>query len=175
MSSESTQKKLSRVRKPRVHIEYEVETGGAMEKKELPFIAGVMGDFSGDPTEKLESVKKREFANIDKENFDEVMGSMKAGLDLRVNNTVADDGSEMAVNLAFNKMDDFSPAAVAKQVPQLAELLEARDRLSDLLVKIDGSTDLEEILEDAIRSTDKLAQLSGELGVESGSDSEGGE
>ena len=172
MGSESTQKKLSRVRKPRVHIEYEVFTNGAMEKKELPFIAGVMGDFSGDPTEKLESIRDREFVNIDRDNFDQVMKKMNAGLNLRINNTIANDDSEIAVQLKFDKMDDFSPAAVAEQVPQLKKLLETRDKLRDLIVKIDGSNDLETILEDAIKNTDDLAKLAAELGIES---SEGGE
>ena len=173
MGSESTQKKLSRVRKPRVHIEYEVFTNGAMEKKELPFIAGVMGDFSGDPTEKLDAIRDREFVNIDRDNFDQVMKKMNAGLNLRVNNTIANDDSEVAVQLKFEKLDDFSPAAVADQVPQLKQLLETRDKLRDLLVKIDGSTDLEEILEEAIKSTDGLTKLKGELGIEDSS--EGGE
>jgi type VI secretion system protein ImpB len=173
MGSESTQKKLSRVRKPRVHIEYEVFTNGAMEKKELPFIAGVMGDFSGDPTEKLESIREREFVNIDRDNFDGVMNKMNAGLNIRVNNTIANDDTEVAVQLKFGKMDDFSPAAVAEQVPQLKKLLETRDKLRDLIVKIDGSNDLENILEDAIKSTDDLAKLAGELGIEDSN--EGGE
>ncbi len=167
MAAESTQKKLSRVRKPRVHIEYEVHTGDAMEKKELPFVMGVMGDFSGDPTEKLDPLKERQFVNVDRDNFDEVMASMKAGLNLRVNNTLSDDDDEIAVQLQFEKLDDFSPAAVAKQVPQLAKLLQTRDKLRDLLVKIDSSSDLENILEDVVKNTENLKAIAGELGVDS--------
>jgi type VI secretion system protein ImpB len=167
MAAESTQKKLSRVRKPRVHIEYEVHTGDALEKKELPFVMGVMGDFSGDPTEKLDPLKERQFVNVDRDNFDEVMASMKAGLNLRVNNTLSEDDDEIAVQLKFEKLDDFSPAAVAKQVPQLAKLLQTRDKLRDLLVKIDSSSDLENILEDVVKNTENLKAIAGELGVDS--------
>jgi len=172
MASESTQKKLSRVRKPRVHLEYEVHTGDALEKKDLPFVMGVMGDFSGDPTEKLAPLKDRQFVNIDRDNFDEVMASMKAGLNLRVKNTLGDgDDTEVAVQLKFAKLDDFSPAAIANQVPQLKKLLETRDKLRDLEVKIDSSGDLENILEEVVKNTANLKSLAGELGIELDDDS----
>lgn len=157
--------KLKRVRKPRVHITYEVETEGAVVQKELPFVMGVMGDFSGNPTQPLKPLKDRKFITIDRDNINDVMARMAPGLNMRVENTLAGDGSEMAVQLKFNSMDDFAPANVAKQVPALKKLLETRDRLRDLLTKVDRSEDLETILEDILENTDKLKALSADLGV----------
>ena len=158
--------KLSRVRKPRVHISYEVETGGASVQTELPFVMGVMGDFSGDPTKDLKPLKDRKYVQIDRDNFNDVMKRMTPGLQFKVENTLAGDGSEMAVQLAFESMDDFDPANVARQVEPLRQLLETRDKLRDLLTKIDRSEDLEEILERVLQNTDELKKLSSELGVE---------
>lgn len=174
--ADSVHKKLSRVRKPRVHISYEVETGGAMVQKELPFVMGVMGDFSGDPTGDLKPLRDRKFVQIDRDNFNDVMARMTPGLNLKVENTLKGDGSEMAVNLAFNSMADFDPGNVARQVEPLRKLLETRDRLRDLLTKVDRSEDLEEILERVLKNTDELKALSSELGVGDGpSSEEGGE
>jgi type VI secretion system protein ImpB len=164
--AESQQKQLSRVRKPRVHITYEVETEGAEEVKELPFVVGVMGDFSGDPTEKLSPLKDRKFIQIDRDNFNDVLKRMTPGLNIRVENTLADDGSEMAVNLKFNKIEDFEPAQVVDQVEPLRKLMETRDKLRDLATKIDRSDDLENVLEQVLSNTDELNKLSGELGIE---------
>src|SRR5262245_36184090 len=116
---ESVHKKLDRVRKPRVHITYEVETGGAPVKKELPFVVGVLGDFSGNPTEPLKPMADRKFIQVDRDNFDDVMARMTPGLNLKVENTIKGDGSEMAVQLKFNKMEDFEPVKVAEQVEPL--------------------------------------------------------
>lgn len=171
--AESTHEKLDRVRKPRVHIKYEVETEGAQQEKELPFVVGVMGDFSGTPTKKLEPLKNRKFIQIDRDNFDDVLKRMTPGLNLRVENTMQGDGSEIGVELKFESLDDFEPSNVAKQVPALQKLLETRNQLRDLLAKVDLSSDLEEILEDAVSSTDKLTALAGELGVEGGGASGG--
>lgn len=169
--AESYQKRLNRVRKPRVHITYDVETGDAMEKKELPFVVGVMGDFSGNPTEKMEPLKDRKFVQIDRDNFDDVMKRFRPELNIRVDNTLADDGSQMAVALKFNSMDDFSPANVARQVEPLKKLLQTRDNLRDLLTKIDRSDDLETLLEQVMNDTNQLKQLAGELGVNESDDS----
>ena len=165
MSSESYQQRLTRVRKPRVHIKYEVETEGATVEKELPFVVGVVGDFSGNPTEKLKPLKDRKFIQVDRDNFDDVMKRMTPGLNLRVENTLADDGSEMAVQLKFGSLSDFEPAKVAQQVEPLRKLLETRDKLRDLLTKIDRSQDLENVLEQVLENTDKLKELSADLGV----------
>jgi len=172
--SGSIHDKLKRVRKPRVHITYEVETEGAVVQKELPFVVGVMGDFSGDPTEPLRSLKERKFVQVDRDNFNDVMTRMTPGLNLRVPNTLKDDGSEMAVNLKFNKIEDFEPANVVKQVEPLKKLMETRDKLRDLLTKIDRSEDLESVLEQVLENTDELKKLSADLGV-SQSGSEGKE
>ena len=169
--AESVHGKLNRVRKPRVHISYEVETGGAVVQKELPFVMGVMGDFSGDPTGELKPLRDRKFVQVDRDNFNDVMGRMTPGLKLKVENTLAGDGSEMAVDLEFKSMEDFEPAKVARQVEPLAKLLDTRDKLRDLLTKIDRSEDLEEILEKVLKDTDELKKLSEELG----GDSAGGE
>jgi len=170
MASESQQTKLTRVRKPRVHITYEVETEGAQVVKELPFVVGVMGDFSGDPTEKLKPLKDRKFIQIDRDNFNDVLKRMTPGLNIRVENTLADDGSELSVNLKFEKMEDFEPANVVNQVDPLKKLMETRDKLRDLATKIDRSDDLENVLEQVLSNADQLKQLSGELGVDEGTD-----
>lgn len=165
--AESIHEKLKRVRKPRVHITYDVETEGALVQRELPFVVGVMGDFSGDPTEKLKPLKDRKFTQIDRDNFGDVMKRMTPGLNLKVDNTIAGDGSQMAVNLKFSSMEDFEPAKVVEQVEPLRKLKETRDKLRDLLAKADLSEDLEGILEDVLQNTDKLQKLQQELGIDS--------
>ena len=164
--SASIHDKLKRVRKPRVHITYEVETEGAEVLRELPFIVGVLGDFSGDPTQPLRPLSDRKFIQVDRDNFDEVMTRMTPGLNLRVNNTLSDDGGEMAVALKFNGMDDFEPARVAEQVPALKALLETRNKLRDLMSKVDRSEELESLLEQVLKNESELTTLSGQLGLE---------
>jgi type VI secretion system protein ImpB len=158
--------KLERVRKPRVHITYQVETEGAELEKELPFVVGVLGDFSGNPTEPLKPLKDRKFIQIDRDNFNEVMARMTPGLNLKVENTLKGDGSEMAVQLKFNSLEDFEPAAVVQQVEPLRQLQETRERLRDLLTKVDRSEDLEAVLERVLKNTDELKKLQGDLGGE---------
>lgn len=161
---ESTHKKLERVRKPRVHISLDVETGGSPEARELPFIVGVMGDFTGHPSGKLEPLRKRNFIQIDRDNFNEVMARLNPELNLRVDNTMQEDGGEIGVQLEFKSMDDFAPARVAEQVPALKKLVDTRDKLRDLLTKIDRSSDLESILEEALQDSGKIAELAKQLG-----------
>lgn len=168
MGSESIHDKLKRVRKPRVHITYEVETEGAMVLKELPFVVGVMGDFSGNPTEPLKPIKDRKFIQIDRDNINDVLRRMTPGLNMRVENTLKGDGTEMAVQLKFDSMEDFEPSNVARQVEPLKKLLETRDKLRDLLTKVDRSDDLEAVLERVLQNTDELKRLSGELGAAGG-------
>lgn len=163
--SESIHNKLKRVRKPRVHITYDVETNGAQVKKELPFVVGVMGDYSGDNTENRKALKDRKFVQIDRDNFNEAMSKVNPKLNLQVENTLADDGSKMAVDLDFNSMNDFSPEAIVDQVPALKQLLDARSKLRDLLSKADRSEELENVLEDILKNTDHITELSKELGV----------
>lgn len=162
---ESIQHKLDRVRKPRVQITYDVETEGGMVKKELPFVVGVVGDFSGTPTEKLPPLRDRKFVKIDRDNFDQVLASFKPGLKFKVENTLKGDGSEMSVNLKFEKMEDFEPGAVVDQVEPLRKLLEVRNKLRDLAAKADTSEKLEESLEEILRSTENVAKLAEQLGV----------
>ena len=163
--SGSIHDKFNRVRKPRVHITYEVETEGAEIVRELPFVVGVMGDFSGDPTTPLKPMTDRKFTQIDRDNFNDVMANMTPGLNLKVDNTLADDGSQMSVGLKFSSMDDFEPARVAAQVPALAALLETRAKLRDLMSKVDRSEELENLLEQVLRSEADLQNLSDELGM----------
>ncbi|MEO8269582.1 MAG: type VI secretion system contractile sheath small subunit [Aureliella sp.] len=162
----SVHSKLSRVRKPRVHITYEVEIGDAMEKRELPFVMGVLGDFSGAPTAKLKPLRDRKFVQIDRDNINDVLKQMTPGLNMRVENTLAGDGTELGVQLKFESMEDFEPAQVANQVEPLKKLVETRNQLRDLLTKVDVSSDLEATLEEVLRNTDSAAKLAEELGIE---------
>lgn len=162
---ESVHRKLDRVRKPRVHIKYEVETGGAVEVKDLPFVVGIMGDFAGDPTAPLKPLGERKFTTIDRDNFNEVMASLNPGLNLRVENTLQGDGSEFAVNLAFNSIEDFEPARVAEQIDPLRKLLQTRNELRELLTKTDRSVPLENLLERILQNSEELRAFSGELGT----------
>jgi type VI secretion system protein ImpB len=164
--AESIHEKLKRVRKPRVHITYEVETEGAEILRELPFVVGIMGDFSGDPTEPLRPLSERKFIQIDRDNFNDVMARMTPGLNIRVANKLADDGSEMAVALKFNSIEDFEPGQVAEQVPALKALLETRNKLRDLMSKVDRSEQLESLLEQILKNESELKSLSGQLGLD---------
>jgi type VI secretion system protein ImpB len=159
----SVHEKLERVRKPRVHIKYEVETEGAMVVKELPFVVGVLGDFSGDPTQPLKPFGERKFVQIDRDNFDDVMRRMTPGLNIAVKNTLQDDGTDLAVSLKFESMEDFEPGAVVSQVPALKALLDARNQLRDLMSKADRSEDLENMLENILQNESELKKLVGEL------------
>ena len=161
---DSVHDKLKKSRKPRVHITYDVETEGAQEVKELPFVIGVMGDFSGDPTEPLRPLKDRKFISIDRDNFDQVMRRMSPGLKLRVENTLKNDGSEMNVELKFQSMDDFEPGRVVEQIEPLRRLMETRTKLRDLMTKADGSEQLESLLEQVLQNQGQLDELSHELG-----------
>ncbi len=164
--SASIHEKLARVRRPRVHITYEVETEGAEVIRELPFVVGVVGDFSGDPTQPLRPFGERKFIQIDRDNFDEVLQRLAPGLKLKVENKLAGDGSTMAVDLRFNGIEDFEPGRVLDQVPALRTLLETRNRLRDLMSKADRSENLELLLEQILKSKADLEVISGELGIE---------
>jgi len=162
--SASIHEKLGRVRRPRVHITYEVETEGAEIVRELPFVVGVMGDFSGDPTQPLRPLAERKFIQIDRDNFDEVMTRLNPGLNLVVQNKLVDDGTEIAVSLKFNALEDFEPGRVLDQVPPLKALLETRNRLRDLMTKADRSEELEVLLEKILKDSNDLKQVSAQLG-----------
>jgi type VI secretion system protein ImpB len=164
--SASIHSKLNRVRKPRVHITYDVETEGAQVQRELPFVMGVMGDFSGDPTVPLQSMSERKFVQIDRDNFNDVMARMNPGLKLKVDNKLSEDGGQMAVDLKFNGIEDFEPARVADQVPALRALMETRTKLRDLMSKVDRSEELEGLLEKVLQNESQLKELQGQLGGE---------
>jgi len=164
--SASIHEKLNRVRKPRVHITYDVETEGAEIQRELPFVMGIMGDFSGDPTKPLAPLADRKFVQIDRDNFNDVMSRIGPGLKLRVDNTLAGDGSEIAVDLKFNGIDDFEPARVVEQVPALKQLMETRNKLRDLMGKVDRSVELENLLEQVLQNETELKSLSSQLGID---------
>jgi len=171
MARQSTQHKLDRVRAPRVQITYDVEVGGAIELKELPFVMGVMGDFTGQPVEPLARVKDRKFVEVNPDNFDAVLESMKPHLAYSVENKLSEDpdAPKLKVDLNFKSLDDFAPENVARQVGPLRELLELRDRLTDLRGTMQGNDKLEEVLRDAVTDKDKLAKLRAEMGMKEGS------
>ncbi len=161
---DSVQNRLGKVRPPRVHLTYDVQVGDAIEKKELPFVVGVLGEFSGQPDadKPLPKLKDRKFVNVDLDNFDDVMSGMSPKSSYRVKNKLSEDGGEFAVNLEFKSMEDFRPESVVQQVEPLRKLLEARTRLSDLRNKLAGNEKLDDILSDILSNTEKLAQLSAE-------------
>lgn len=170
--AESINAKLERVRPPRVHISYDVETGGAVERKELPFVMGVLGDFTGHPTEPLPKLKERKFVEINPDNFDDVLKSMKPHLQFAVDNLLSEetDAGKIGVDLKFESMDDFAPENVAEQVEPLRKLLELRRQLSDLRGSLQGNDKLEEVLQATLTSDEKLSQLKTELTPEGAAD-----
>jgi type VI secretion system protein ImpB len=161
MARQSIQKKLQRVRPPRVQIEYEVNVGDAIEIKEIPFVMGVLGDFAGQPTEEQARLKDRKFVEVTPDNFDEVISSMKPHLAYSVENKLSEDpdAPKLKVDLNFRSLDDFSPEAVAKQVTPLKKLLDLRTRLSDLRGTLQTNEKLDEVLQDVVNNSDKLEQL----------------
>jgi type VI secretion system protein ImpB len=157
---ESVQKRLQKVRPPRVQMTYDVEVGDAIEKKELPFVVGVVGDFSGQSQVEQKKLRDRNFVNVDNDNFDEVLKGVEPRAAFRVANKLGDKGGEFAVDLKFKSMEDFRPEAVVQQVEPLRKLLEARTKLADLRNKLAGNEKLEDILSDILSSTEKLDALS---------------
>ncbi len=160
--AESLQHKLDRVRAPRVHITYDVEIGDAIEMKEIPFVVGVLGDLSGKPDEPLPKLKDRKFVEIDRDNFNNVLEGMKPRLAFKVDNKLTEEDTKIPVELNFKSMDDFHPERVADQITPLRKLVDARQKLSDLLGKLDGNDKLDELLQDVIKSTDSLQKLGDE-------------
>lgn len=166
MGRDSTQHKLDKVRPPRVQITYDVQVGDAIELKELPFVMGVLGDFTGHPTDPLPKLKERKFVEIDPDNFDRVLEAMKPHLFLTVDNKLSEDpnAGQLRVDLSFKSMEDFEPGNIAKQVAPLKELLDLRTRLSDLRGSLQGNDKLEESLLNAISNTDTLNKIKSEMG-----------
>ena len=162
---ESLQHKLDRVRPPRVQITYDVHTAGAIEKKELPFVVGVLADLCGKPAEAPKPMKERKFVEIDRDNFHSVLASLKPRLTMQVKNTLAKEpGTNLNVELNFTHLDDFGPLSVIQQVPPLKQLFEARGRLSDLLAKLDGNDKLDSLLTQAGKDSEGLKKVRAALG-----------
>src|SRR6266581_195860 len=162
--SESTQKKLTRIRPPRVQITYDVETGGAIEKKELPLVVGIMSDLAGKQETPMVPIKARKFVEIDRDNFNDVMASITPRLAFQVTNSLKDDDSKLNVELRFKKIDDLRPEAIIQQVEPLRKLFEARQRLNDLLGKLDGNDDLDVLLQDIAANTESQQKIKEAVG-----------
>jgi type VI secretion system protein ImpB len=162
--SESTQHKLDRVRPPRVQITYDVEIGDAIEKKELPFVGGIMADLSGKPEEPLPRLKERKFVEIDRDNINEILAASKPRLAYQVDNVLTETEGKLNVELKFEKLEDFEPGAVVNQVSALKTLLEARTALSDLVAKLDGNDDLDALLQKVVHNTEDQTKLKSQLG-----------
>ena len=170
MPQESVHKKLGRVRPPRVHVTYDVEVGDAIEVKELPFVMGVLGDFTGQPQEPLPKIRERRFVEVNPDNFDSVLESMKPHLAFSVENKLSEDANagQLKVDLHFKSLEDFDPEQVARQVRPLRELLDLRTKLTDLKGNLQGNDKLDELLVDAVSNTEKLEKLKSEIGSEKG-------
>jgi len=167
MARESVQKKLQRVRPPRVQISYDVEIGDAIQLKELPFVLGVLGDFTGMPVEQLPRLKDRRFAEVTGDNFDSVLESMKPHVAFAVDNKLSEDSdaAQLKVDLHFKSLEDFEPEQVARQVKPLRELLDLRTKLNDLRGNLQTNEKLDALLVDAVSNTEKLNKLRSELGL----------
>lgn len=157
--AESTQHKLDRVRPPRVQITYDVEIGNAIEKKELPLVVGILADLSGKPDTPPAKLVERRFVDIDRDNFNEILSSTSPRATLQVDNTISGDDSKLNVELRFNHIEDFDPVNLVKQVVPLRRLFEARQRLRDLLTKLDGNDDLDQLLQDVVANTEGLQEI----------------
>ncbi|MCO1719257.1 type VI secretion system contractile sheath small subunit [Pseudomonas aeruginosa] len=157
--AESTQHKLDRVRPPRVQLTYDVEIGNAIEKKELPLVVGILADLSGKPDTPPAKLVERRFVDIDRDNFNEILSSISPRATLQVDNTISGDDSKLNVELRFNHIEDFDPVNLVKQVVPLRRLFEARQRLRDLLTKLDGNDDLDQLLQDVVANTEGLQEI----------------
>ncbi|WP_181281423.1 type VI secretion system contractile sheath small subunit [Pseudomonas aeruginosa] len=157
--AESTQHKLDRVRPPRVQITYDVEIGNTIEKKELPLVVGILADLSGKPDTPPAKLVERRFVDIDRDNFNEILSSISPRATLQVDNTISGDDSKLNVELRFNHIEDFDPVNLVKQVVPLRRLFEARQRLRDLLTKLDGNDDLDQLLQDVVANTEGLQEI----------------
>jgi len=169
MPREGTQKKLERVRPPRVNISYDVETGGAIETKQLPFVMGVLADLSGQPAEALPRLKERKFVEVTPDNFDTVLKSMRPRVAFAVENKLApDSNSKLGVDLTFESLDDFAPDRIAQQVKPLRELLELRTKLADLRGNLQGNEKLDEILQNTLNDSAAMKRLESEIAIPQG-------
>jgi type VI secretion system protein ImpB len=165
MPKESLQKKIGRVRPPRVQITYDVETGGAIEKKELPFVVGVLADLSGQPDKPLPAIKDRKFVEIDRDNFDQVLAKMTPRLAFKVDNKLSDDDTKIGCEIKFSSMEDFEPQNVVEQIEPLRKLIELRRKLSNLRSSLYGNDKLEKMLQQILNDDQELNKLRTEVGL----------
>ena len=165
MAQESITKKISRVRPPRVHITYDVETGGAIEKRELPFVVGILADLSGAPDKALPPVSERKFVDIDRDNFNDVMKSIEPRIVFEAKNTLEENGEPLGVELRFKHMNDFRPAQVASQIPALRKLLDERKALANIQSSLMTNKTLDAMLQQTLNNTDTLNRISAEEGL----------
>jgi type VI secretion system protein ImpB len=165
MPKESLQKKIGRVRPPRVQITYDVETGGAIEKKELPFVVGVLADLSGQPDKPLPAIKDRKFVEIDRDNFDQVLAKMAPRLAFKVDNKLSDDDTKIGCEIKFSSMEDFEPQNVVEQIEPLRKLIELRRKLSNLRSSLYGNDKLEKMLQQILNDDQELNKLRTEVGL----------
>jgi type VI secretion system protein ImpB len=161
--SDSTQHKLDRIRPPRVQITYDVEVGGAIQTKELPLVVGILADLAGQPEEPLPRLKERKFIQIDRDNFDEVLASYQPRLKLTVANRLQQEGQPLSVQLRFERLEDFEPLQLVQRIEPLKKLLEVRQRLVDLIAKLDGNDALNALLQGLLTDANGLQQLKAEL------------
>jgi type VI secretion system protein ImpB len=163
MAKESLQKKVGRVRPPRVHITYDVQIGDAIQKRDLPFVVGVLADLSGMPEKPLPPVAKRKFVQIDRDNVNDVMKKIAPRLAFKVPNRLSEDDTKLNVELRFESMEDFQPARIAQQVTPLRKLLEKRNSLANLRSSM--NEDLEKLLQEMIQNEEMLQQAASEAGI----------
>ena len=172
MPKESLQKKVGRVRPPRVHITYDVQVGDAIEKRDLPFVAGVMADLSGMPEKALPPIAKRKFVDIDRDNFNDVLKKIGPRLAFKVQNRLSEDDTKLNVELRFENMDDFQPANIASQVTPLRKLLELRNSLANLRSSLIGNEKLDNLLQQMVQNEEMLRQAGAEAGVRASEEKE---
>jgi len=165
MPKESLQKKVGRVRPPRVQITYDVEVGDAIVKRDLPFVVGVLADLSGMPSKPLPPIAKRKFVAIDRDNVNDVMKKIGPRLAFKVPNRLSEDDTKINVELNFESMDDFQPARIAQQITPLRKLLELRTSLANLRSSLIGNEKLDNLLQEMIQNQDMLRQAGAEAGV----------
>jgi len=165
MPKESLQKKVGRVRPPRVHITYDVQVGDAIQKRDLPFVVGVLADLSGMPEKPLPPVSKRKFVLIDRDNVNDVMKKISPRLVFKVPNRLSEDDTKLTVELRFESMDDFLPARVAQQVTPIRKLLEKRNSLANLRSSLIGNEKLDNLLQEMIQNEEILHQAASESGI----------
>jgi|SRR5215469_5449240 len=165
MAKESLQKKIGRVRPPRVQITYDVQVGDAIEKKEIPFVVGVLADLAGMPDKPLPPIAKRKFVSVDRDNINDVMKKIGPRLAFKVQNRLTEDDTKLNVELRFENMDDFQPAKIAQQITPLRKLLDLRNSLANIRSSLIGNEKLDNLLQEVIQDQELLRKAGTEAGI----------